>query len=186
MAPVSKTVPAGGISQAAYLLARMFAGCEALQEEGGWLDGDETFVEAIDFGERLILRQERDINGQLRELAMREQMPVVVISTNASYSAATGGCEFIESGILAAHVYLAQSQEAGSVWHGANFFGALQSQLAEQTKQLSAPGDLWSDLVLPVKRIELIGPTRTPISERGRDGHNDYHDGVFMVHWDPD
>ena len=111
-------------------------------------------------------------------------MPVVVISTNQyTTDQSPADCEYDAGGIIAAHVYLAQDTDPLSIWHGPNFYSAILKQLWAQKAGLNAPGSQFSNLTLPITQIEVIGPTRTPQNERGKDLHNDYWDAVFLVYW---
>lgn len=172
--------PTGPISQLQYLTGRMFAGCDALQTAGSWADADEAWTNGIDFGEREIFL----LDGAGSPLPQLDQMPVCVISTNQHHEAIDGGMDcYAASGICAAHVYLANRVESGE-WNGQNFFGAILQQLWSQTNALNSPGTQFVGLTVPIKQIEILGPTRTPIHERGIDNENDYWDAVFMLHWE--
>lgn len=180
---VSKTQPEAAIAIEQEQLAWLFAGCASLRSEGGWADAAEAYANGIDFGERNIWQQVEDPEnpGTWIKYAERDQMPLVQISSNRfEQTLAAGDCSFDTSGLLAAHIYMAPSLDSAHRWHGPNFFGTLLQELWGQKNQLNTePPDL-PGLTLPFDRIEVIGPTRTSIFDRGHDGRYDYFDAVFM------
>lgn len=175
---MSDDMPSGPIGQTQYLAGRMFAGCDALQSAGDWGTADEAFTEGVDFGEREIFLTD----DQGESYAQLDQMPVAVISTNMHNEQVDGNDCQAGHGIIAAHVYLASRTDSGQ-WHGQNFYSSLLTQLWGQSGGLNSPGPHFTDLTLPITKIEILGPTRTPLLERGRDGENDYWDAVFMMYW---
>ena len=182
---LSNTEPQKSMSSVEYLLGRILASCAVFQEVGGWSGAEEAFSSGIDFGEREVFKQRfDDQTNAWVQWAQLDQMPVAVVSTNQFNSVADGGdCERADQGIVAAHVYIRHPDGQDSHWTGPNFYGTLISEIWDQKAGVAEAMPLFSDLTLPITNIEVIGPTRTPILERGKDGENDYWDAVFMIHW---
>lgn len=180
----NRTQPDGPVSQEMELLARMVAGCACFISEGGFADATEAYDAGLAFWGAEIWQQVSDGGGGWITFPMADQLPKAVISSNQHRTEWNGGdCSMVTGGKLAVHVYMKPSTTAGEKWHGQNFFGALTREIMKQVSGLNAPAPDFPTLTLPIQAIELIGPTRTPILERGPENEYDFMDGVYMIDW---
>lgn len=174
--PLAVPTITADLGQANYVMGRLLSGCDCLKDLGAYLDYEETWEHAVEFGE-------------WSPHNSAQAMPKVVV-TNATFNAQNRGEDsgkFIPSGSLGVLVYIAADQSLGSEsereFAALNFFGDLVAQIMEQSGNLLNPGDQFPDRTLFINQIDLMGPTRTSQTERGPDGENDYFDGVLLIEW---
>lgn len=164
------------LAAVSYLTGRLLSGCDSLKDRGSFADYDETWGEAIEFGEW------DPVNAQ-------QTMPKAVI-TNATFTAKNTGEDsgnFVSAGQIAVLVFMATDltleTESERELDAFNFFGNLVAEIMAQSGNLENPGDQYANRTLFINQVDLMGPTRTSKEFRGPNGENDYYDGVLMIDW---
>lgn len=174
--PAETPTLTGPIAEANYLMGRLLSGCDCLMDLGEWEDYEETWEQAIEFGE-------------WSPLNSAQSMPKFVV-TNHSFKAKNNGEDagnYIPSGEMAVLMFIPTDKsldtESERELAAYNFFGQLVAEVMAQFGELNNPGDQVENRTLFINELDLMGPTRTSQTERGPNGENDYYDAVLMVTW---
>lgn len=164
----------GHLAEIAYIAGRAVAGCLTFRTEAGFESIDDCFVNAVVYGE-----WEPGPNVQ----AMPKAVIVPSMFTAKNESESEGN--HTSSGTITILIYVKPNSEVTNeslkeLW-ALNFFGNIISELFEQATGLNSEGDQFQGKTFFLTQIDLMGPTRTLIQERGPNGENDYFDAALML-----